>query len=237
MKISAIVLAAGSGKRMGTAVRKQYLNICGHSVLYYSLCAFQKSRIDEIILVVPEDDIDDIKKNYMTDQFDKITAVVPGGKERYNSVFEGLKAVHSPDYIFIHDGARPFVDNEIIERCIGDVTVHKACVAAVPSKDTIKIVDEIGFSESTPDRRKLWLVQTPQCFEYNLIYTAYSKLHEAESQNELGGINVTDDAMVAQMYEGAKVKMTLGSYDNIKITTESDLYFAEAIINRNKNIG
>lgn len=231
MKTVAIVLAAGSGKRMGTAVKKQYLNVGGHPVLFYSLQTFQKSKyIDEIIIVTSPEDISTVKDEYMTGQFSKISNVVAGGKERYNSVYCGLKAISECDYVFIHDGARPFVDEEMLERCFECVKKEKACVAGVLSKDTVKLADENGYGATTPDRSRVWIIQTPQCFEYKLIYEAYSKLDDAEQRDMLSCINITDDAMVCEYFLGIKVKLIEGSYNNIKITTPVDLPMAEAIL-------
>lgn len=230
MKSVAIVLAAGSGKRMGTAVKKQYLDVGGHPVLFYSLEAFEKSMVDEIILVASADDIDDVKREYMNGTFTKLTTVVEGGKERYNSVYNGLCAAKDCDYVFIHDGARPFVDCEIIERCMNSLLKGESCVAAVPSKDTIKIADESGYVVSTPDRRLVWNIQTPQCFAYNVIFEAYSLLIKNELQGELGNLHITDDAMVASEFVNERIKLIEGSYNNIKITTISDLPLAEAIL-------
>lgn len=230
MKITAIVLAAGSGKRMGTAVKKQYLDLGGHPILFYSLKAFEDSRIDEIVLVTAKEDIDDVKATYMNGSFPKIKKVIEGGKERYNSVYEGLKVSGDSDYVFIHDGARPFVDSQIIDRCVDNVQTYKACVAAVQSKDTVKIADEDGFIKTTPDRRLVWNIQTPQCFEYSLIYEAYNKLIDAEKSNSLNGLNVTDDAMVAEHFGNVRVKLVEGSYNNIKITTVEDLPLAQKIL-------
>lgn len=230
MKTTAIILAAGSGKRMGTAVKKQYLEIGGHPVLFYSVSNFQNSEVDEIVLVASPEDVEEVKKTYMTDSFYKVKKVVEGGKERYNSVYNGLCASEGSDYILIHDGARPFADPELINRCIKEVIKEKACVCAVPSKDTVTIVDDAGYAIDTPDRRLVRSVQTPQCFEYKMIYSAYSKLDVAEKSNQLGGLHITDDAMVAKHYAGAKVKMIDGSYNNIKITTPIDIPVAEAII-------
>ena len=135
-KCTAIVLAAGSGKRMGTRIQKQYLDICGYPVLYYALKCFQDSPlIDEIILVAGERDIEycrsDIVGKY---HFTKIKKIVAGGKERYDSVYVGLKNCQDCDYVFIHDGARPFVEEEILQQALQTVQACGACVAAVPSK-------------------------------------------------------------------------------------------------------
>lgn len=232
MKSTAIVLAGGSGSRMKSSIKKQYLDLCGHPILYYSLYAFENSCIDEVILVASPEDVDEVSSTYMNGTFKKLVKVVPGGKERYNSVYNGLVAAAGSDYVFIHDGARPFVNNTIIDECYKCVMKEKACVTAVPSKDTVKISDDNGYADTTPDRRRVWIVQTPQCFEYNLIMDSYSVLIEKEKANELEGIHITDDAMVAEYFGETKVKLVEGEYENIKITTPSDLPMAEILMSQ-----
>lgn len=233
MKISAIVLAGGKGSRMNSDIQKQYLLLCGKPVLYYALQAFQCSSVDEIILVVGNGRIKNISeeeycKKELIDNchFNKVKHVVIGDRERYDSVMNGLKAIQNKvDYVLIHDGARPCITVELIEKCIQDVIKYNACVAAVPVKDTIKMVDSKGYAVSTPDRNTLWQIQTPQCFEYNLIQKAY---HDMIIDKEKS--NITDDAMVVEQYSGNKVKMTRSSYKNIKITTPEDLQIAKAFL-------
>lgn len=222
MKNVAIVLAAGQGKRMNSKVQKQFLLIKENPVLYYTLHAFETSPlITEVILVTGKDEIkycqEEIVKKY---GLKKVCKIVAGGKERYHSVYNGIQAIDDADYVFIHDGARPFVDGEIIARVCDAVAEHKACVVGMPVKDTIKIADEEGFAAKTPDRRRVWQVQTPQTFEYRLIKEAYEKL----MKKELEGI--TDDAMVVETMTDHKVKLVEGSYRNIKITTPEDLQIA-----------
>ena len=218
----AIVLAAGQGKRMKSKVQKQYLLIKEKPVLYYTLHAFEKSPfISAIILVTGRDEIEYCKHEIVEKyDFTKVQKIVAGGKERYHSVYEGIQAIDEADYVFIHDGARPFVDEGIIERVCAAVEEHKACVVGMPVKDTIKIADEDGFAAQTPDRRKVWQVQTPQTFEYQLIKNAYEKLLEEEPEG------ITDDAMVVETMTEHKVKLVEGSYRNIKITTPEDLEIA-----------
>jgi len=222
MKTTAIVLAAGSGKRMNSKVHKQYLLLKGKPVLYYSLKAFEDSQVDEIILVVGTGEIafcrEEIVDRY---GFKKVRAVVEGGRERYHSVYEGLKAAGEADYVLIHDGARPFVSQSIIERTIETVCEYKACVVGMPVKDTIKIVDEDTFAKETPNRSYVWMVQTPQAFAFPLIYDAYTRILAEEDSA------ITDDAMVVERMTDYKVKLIEGSYQNIKITTPEDLDVAE----------
>ena len=222
MKNVAIVLAAGQGKRMNSKVQKQFLLIKEKPVLYYTLNAFETSPlISEIILVTGKDEIEYCQKEIVEKYgFEKVCKIVAGGKERYHSVFEGIKAIDEADYVLIHDGARPFVDAEIISRACDAVKEHRACVVGMPVKDTIKIADDQGFAAQTPDRRKVWQVQTPQAFEYYLIKEAYEKLLVDEPEG------ITDDAMVVETMTNHKVKLVEGSYRNIKITTPEDLGIA-----------
>ena len=222
-KCTAIVLAAGQGKRMGTKVQKQYLEIEGKPVLYYSLHAFEKSAIiDEIVLVVGENQVEYCYSEIVLKYgFDKVKTVVEGGAERYHSVWNGLQEVDDDSYVFIHDGARPFVDEEILERAYKDVQNCKACVVGMPAKDTIKLADREGYVEETPERSLVWMIQTPQVFETSLVKKAYALLMEQDNPQ------VTDDAMVVEQMLGHKVKLTLGSYENIKITTPEDLDIVE----------
>lgn len=226
-KCTAIVLAAGQGKRMGTKVQKQYLEIDGKPVLYYSLHAFEESDlIDEIILVVGSGQKEYCEKEIVFKyDFQKVKVIVEGGAERYHSVWNGLQEVDE-GYVFIHDGARPFVNEEILQRVYNEVVVHDACVVGMPVKDTIKIADENGFADVTPDRNLLWQIQTPQVFEGSLIKKAYKKLMQSDT------IKVTDDAMVLEQMLGGKVKLVMGSYENIKITTPEDLKIAEKFLKK-----
>ena len=224
---TAIVLAGGSGKRMGTKVHKQYLMLKGYPVLYYSLKAFQESDyIDEIILVSGAGEENYCQKEIVENYgFSKVSKVVAGGAERYNSVWNGLQQVGEKEgYVYIHDGARPFVNEKMIERAYECVEETKACVAGMPVKDTIKVVDEKNYVKDTPERKTLWLVQTPQVFEVRLIKEAYQKLIDDKIEN------ATDDAMVIEQMMEHQVKLYLGSYENIKITTPEDLLVAEAFL-------
>ena len=217
-KYAAIVLAAGSGKRMNSQVHKQYLIIQDRPVLYYSLKAFEDSAVDEIVLVVGKGEEEFCRKE-IVDKYgiSKVKAIVEGGKERYHSVFEGLKQTSDADYVLIHDGARPFVNQDIIRRCMQEVQKYQACVVGMPVKDTIKIADEEGYAKQTPDRKNVWMIQTPQTFSYALIYEAYEEMLKTEDTA------ITDDAMVLERIKGKKSKLIEGSYRNIKITTPEDL--------------
>jgi 2-C-methyl-D-erythritol 4-phosphate cytidylyltransferase len=234
MKTVAVILAAGSGSRMNSDVKKQYIEIGGKPIIYYSIKAFEESIIDDIVLVVSRGDVDYVKKEIVQKYgFDKVTAVVEGGLARYHSVRLGLMAADpSCDYAFIHDGARPFVNRDIIMRNLSAVKEYKACATGMPAKDTMKIADEKGFAVSTPDRNLVWTIQTPQTFSFKMILDLYLRLDREEGELMARGINITDDAMVVEYYTDTKVRLVEGSYENIKITTPEDLIVAEAILNK-----
>lgn len=226
MKNTAIVLAAGQGKRMHTKIQKQFLEIKGYPVLYYSLRCFQDSPlIEDIILVTGEESVPYCQKEIVDKYgFTKVTKVIPGGKERYDSVYQGLLACENSDYVLIHDGARPFITEEILERGLTGAEETGACAVGMPSKDTVKIADESGYIAETPDRSKVWMIQTPQIFQYALIRSAHESIRTREMSN------VTDDAMVVEQETGIKVRLAEGSYQNIKITTPEDLGVAELFL-------
>lgn len=230
-RTAAIVLAAGRGSRMKSKIQKQYLLLKGKPVLYYSLKAFEESFIDEIILVTGEEEIEYCRKEIVEKYgFTKVSHIVTGGKERYHSVFCGLQALTDCDYVFIHDGARPFVTEQILERAYETVQKEHACVVGMPVKDTIKLADENGFAKETPRRDLLWMIQTPQVFSYALVKTAYASFLEREQELLAQGIKMTDDAMVVETFTDTGIRLVEGSYENIKITTPEDLRIAEALL-------
>lgn len=231
MKTAAIVLSAGKGTRMNSDVAKQYLPLKGRPVLFYSMDVFQNSFIDEIILVCANDDIEYCKREIVEKyELTKVTKIVAGGAERYNSVLNGLNAIEECDYVFIHDGARPFIDPDMLCRAYEAVKEHKACVVGVPVKDTIKIVDEDGFVSGTPKRSSLYNIQTPQVFDYSLIKNAYKEVVENEEEYKARGIAITDDAMIVETVTDTKIKIVEGSYMNFKITTPEDMTMANAFL-------
>ena len=226
MLVSAVILAGGKGSRMNLDIPKQYLMLNDKPLLYYTIKAFEESRVDEIIVVTGDGII-----NGMTEQdycqkciieefhFNKVKAYAKGGRERYNSVMNGLSEVNPvSDYVMVHDGARPCVSSEFINRCIDEVSEFGSSVAAVPVKDTIKIVDADMNVEGTPDRSCLWQIQTPQSFRYSDLTAAYNSLKKDDNPE-----NITDDAMVMEKYGHEKVHITQGDYTNIKVTTREDL--------------
>ncbi|WP_446898030.1 2-C-methyl-D-erythritol 4-phosphate cytidylyltransferase [Clostridium sp. LBM24168] len=221
----AIIVAAGRGSRMHANINKQFINIGGKPMLYYSIDTFSKNRfINGIILVCAKDEIEycrhEIVEKY---NFVKVLNIVEGGIERQNSVLNGLNALknYKCNIVLIHDGARPFVTDKIINDGIKFSKLYSACACGIGSKDTIKVKNEEGFSVNTLNREKLVLVQTPQCFAYDLILNCHKKILEE-------GLKVTDDAMVVEHYEN-KVYLYKGSCNNIKITTPNDLNIAEMI--------
>ena len=228
-KNTAIVLAAGQGKRMNSKVQKQFLELGGKPLLYYSLKCFQDSgMIRDIILVTGAESVPFCKEEIVEKYgLTKVTKVIPGGKERYDSVYEGLLSCENSDFVLIHDGARPFITEEIIRRGIQGVEKTGACVIGMPSKDTVKIADTQGYVAETPERSSVWTIQTPQIFEYNLIREAHEKIRCRDMSA------ITDDAMVVEQETGVKIVLIEGSYKNLKITTPEDLDIAEIFL---KNI-
>ena len=228
-KITAIVLAAGSGSRMKSKTKKQFMEIKGKPVIWYSLFEFEKSRVDEIILVTGKEYIDYCKKEIVEKyNLKKIKNVVAGGSERYESVYNGLKEV-TGNIVLIHDGARPLINNEIIERSIEGTIKSDACVVGVPVKDTIKRANKEGYIIDTPNRSELWITQTPQSFKTDLVKMAYKKMKE-ELEKGNTTLNITDDAMVVEEFTTNQVRFVQGDYKNIKVTTPEDIDIAELFI-------
>ena len=228
-KITAIVLAAGSGSRMKSKTKKQFMEIKGKPVIWYSLFEFEKSRVDEIILVTGKEDIDYCKKEIVEKyNLKKIKNVVAGGSERYESVYNGLKEV-TGNIVLIHDGARPLINNEIIERSIEGTIKSDACVVGVPVKDTIKRANKEGYIIDTQNRSELWITQTPQSFKTDLVKMAYKKMKE-ELEKGNTTLNITDDAMVVEEFTTNQVRFVQGDYKNIKVTTPEDIDIAELFI-------
>lgn len=247
-KMIAIVLAAGAGKRMNSKVAKQYIELNGKPILWYALNTFSENKlVSDIVLVVGTGEEEYVQKEIVDKYgFDKVKLICRGGAERYLSVWNGLRAImdagllvtdSSNDtnqnvYIAIHDGARPFVTEQILQDTLSVAKQYKACVAAMPVKDTIKIADEEGFAAQTPKRDLVWAVQTPQVFEGLLIYNAYAKLIAELEELTKQGVAVTDDAMVVECMTGEKVRLVKASYENIKITTPEDLILAQGILEK-----
>ncbi|MCH5339597.1 MAG: 2-C-methyl-D-erythritol 4-phosphate cytidylyltransferase [Acetatifactor sp.] len=263
-RCTAVILAGGSGSRMKSDVAKQFMLLEGKPLLWYSLQAVQQSKIiDDCILVAgradavegPAEELDYVRREIVEKYgFTKVAAIVAGGSERCWSVENAMALIRDlkdqggildkTEYVFIHDSARPFLTEDILLRTYEAVQQHHACVAAMPSKDTVKLADEEGFAASTPDRSCVWIIQTPQVFDADLITEAYKKLsllyRTPDSQVDLGQQTasslseskppVTDDASVVEHFTDIKVKLVEGSYRNIKITTPEDMKIAEALL-------
>ncbi len=217
-KVGAVIVAAGRGRRMG-GVDKMFAQVAGKPVLARVVSVFQGcSLIDQIVIVLGEPNLEPGKKLVAQAGFSKVTDVCPGGKLRQESVAAGLGRLKDCHWVVIHDGARPLVTAALIEAGLEAAKETGAAVAAVPVADTIKVAGDDGFVQGTPPRRSLWAVQTPQVFRSDIITQAYRKV-EAE---------VTDDASLVERM-GYRVKLYMGSYDNIKITNANDLALAEII--------
>lgn len=226
--VSVILLAAGKGSRMKSDKAKQFLEINGKPLLYYSLRTFDASVVDEIILVTRSGDIDYVREEIVEKYgFHKVKKIIPGGKERFNSVNKGLKVCDKRNkIIMIHDCARPCVTNRMILDSISGARRYKAVTIAMPVKDTIKVVNEEGFGVETPDRRTLYQIQTPQTFDRKLLEEAYERLRLS------GDTDITDDTMIVERYLDVSSKMIEGSYENIKVTTPEDIEIAELYLSK-----
>ena len=225
-RCTVLLMAAGSGLRMGGETRKQYIDVKGRPLFTYALETFDQSDIvTDIMIVVPEGDQEYCREIVETCGLaGKVRKIVAGGRERCFSVHNGLQAVDWPcDYVFIHDSARPFIDDDTMERLLDEVRISKACIAAVPTKDTVKIADQDGFVTQTPNRKDVWLVQTPQVFDFELIKKAHEEMVDQYDELLKKGVTITDDAMVAETFTGYRVKLVMANYRNIKVTTPEDM--------------
>lgn len=228
-RVSAIIVAAGSGSRMGEQnVTKQFMPLCGIPVVIRSALAFEKSDyIDEIVIVAKEDEISKYQPLLNKYGIKKVSSVVKGGQTRQDSVMNGMEAISAKsDFVAIHDGARPLVTQEIIKSVILNAYKFKAASAAAPSKDTPKMISENHFIEKTVERDKLWLMQTPQIFHADLYRAALLNAVEKKFEG-------TDDCALAE-FAGFPVKVVDCGYENIKITTPVDIKIAEAILTERK---
>ena len=239
---AAIVLAAGKGKRMGTYTPKQYLHLFGHPLIWYSLREFETHpQVQMVVLVCGPEDAAYCREHIIEPyKFHKVTAIVPGGNERYDSVWNAMQEIRRQEEngqipkcsnVMVHDGARPLISAKILDRCLEGARKYGACAAGMPAKDTIKICEQDGTVVQTPDRAGLWTVQTPQTFRFDLLYEAYCRLYENMPEG------ITDDAMVIEKMTDHKVRMVEGAYRNIKITTPEDMALARIYMtNENDNI-
>ncbi len=221
VKAAAIIAAAGSGKRFGVGKRKQFQPLGGKPVIVHTIERFEESpSVGEIILVASEDSIgychEEIVKKF---RFKKVTKIIPGGEERQHSVKRGFSSISKEtDIVIVHDGVRPFVTVDLIERVINEVLISDGAIVAIPVKDTIKKSSD-GYIQKTRPRESLWLAQTPQAFRYNILKRAYE-------MSEADGFLGTDESSLVERL-GIQVKLVRGNQMNVKITTEEDLLFAE----------
>lgn len=221
-----IIVAAGIGSRMKKDINKQFIKLDNKEIIAYTIDKFYiNNEIDDIVVVIKKDEEDYFKENILEKYNFKNIKIAYGGEERQDSVYNGIQKLDKNcEVVLVHDGARPFVTEEIINNSIQEAKKHNAVVVGVKVKDTIKVVGEEGNIVDTPNRKYLWSVQTPQVFKYDIITKAYEN---AYNENYYG----TDDAMLVEKI-GYDVKMIEGSYDNIKITTQEDLNFGEQILRK-----
>ena len=211
-KVTAIILAAGSGARMGSEINKVYLPLKDKPILSYSIDKFLENKyVDEIILVIKKGE------EKLFSQLGYKLKTVYGGKTRKDSVRNALKEA-AGEIVIIHDGVRPFVKENFINRCLEAMKEFEGATIGVKEKNTIKLTDEIGVVIETIDRARLWQIQTPQCFHKGLLLQAHDKYENSE-------IDITDDCMLVELM-GKRVKILEGEYTNLKITTKEDVGIA-----------
>ena len=226
-KVTVLIPAAGMGRRMGKAVAKQFLPLGDKPMFAHTLLAFQRAaEIDEIIPVLSKEDMESCLRDVIEQyHITKVKTLVVGGKERQDSVMNGLQKLEKDaSVVLVHDGVRPFVTAEMIRESVELAKKGECVVVGVPLKDTIKEVDDKGLVRHTLERDRLWAVQTPQAFPLKVLKRAY----EESYKHRVFG---TDDAMLVER-AGGKVRVIMGSYENIKITTPGDLILAEEILKR-----
>jgi 2-C-methyl-D-erythritol 4-phosphate cytidylyltransferase len=225
-QVTAIIPAAGSGTRMGSTRSKQFMELCGKPMLAVTLERFQKcDLVDGIVVVVSQRNVDYCIRE-IVDRFKlaKVSTVIAGGQTRQESVSKGITAVsNSSTWILVHDGVRPLVSAELIERVITEGQRYRAVIPGIPVKDTLKKVDSRGGVVNTVERRGLWAIQTPQIFRREDIQAAHRM---AVKQ---GWEGVTDDASLIEK-TGIPVEVIEGEETNVKITTVKDLEFARLLL-------
>ncbi len=218
-KVGAIIVAAGSSRRMG-GIDKMLALLGGKPVLARVIDAFQRCKpIDQIVVVLSEPNLERCRRLVAEQEWSKVTDVCAGGRRRQDSVVAGLGRLSHCHWVVIHDGARPLLTEDLICRGLTEVKETGAAAAAVPVTDTIKVAGDDRLVQQTPPRHNLWAVQTPQVFRFDIIAEAY---HQAKQE-------VTDDATLVEQ-SGYRVKLYMGSYDNIKVTTPNDLVLAEWLL-------
>lgn len=218
--VTAVIVAAGIGRRMGSEVPKQFLLLKGKPILWHTLACFQKcAAVREIVLVI--NPFWEKESRTIAADFPKVVSIVYGGEKRQDSVWAGLKEIKKRGLVLVHDGVRPFVSENLIEAVVEGASKWGAVVPALPAKETVKWV-ESGVIKKTLPRHSIWLAQTPQGFKYEILKTAYIKA-------QVEALEFTDDASLVEQ-SGISVKVILGEPRNIKITTPEDLRWAEMLL-------
>ncbi len=224
VRIACVITAAGSGKRMGSHTRKQYLRIGGEAILKWTLRAFARfSWLNEIVLVVPPDDIRKVSMEIVGPRLNPMDVhIVVGASRRQDSVFRGLQAVHpDTEWVLIHDGVRPFVRQELVERLLREAESTGAAIPGIPARDTLKKAQENQVVH-TVSREDIWQIQTPQVFRYPLILQAHRRAREEN-------FYATDDASLLEQ-QNHPIRLVPGDPYNIKITTPEDIPVAERLL-------
>ncbi|MDD3363895.1 MAG: 2-C-methyl-D-erythritol 4-phosphate cytidylyltransferase [Syntrophomonas sp.] len=220
-----VIAAAGRGSRMESSTNKQYMLLNSRPVLAYSLDFFEKlDVVDEIVVVTGETELDYCEREIIKPfKYKKVSAVIPGGKERQDSVWAGLRKLGvDTEFVAVHDGARPLLSSAVLYRLLEEAQEWGAAIPGIASKDTLKAVDRDDFVRQTLDRTTVYAIQTPQVFKYEELMAAYQQANEEDFSG-------TDDASLFERFIG-RVKVVEGDYDNIKITTPGDMLIAEALL-------
>ena len=230
-RFTAVVLAAGSGLRMRSDIKKQFMLLGDVPIVIHSLRAFDMNKnISSTVLVTAKEDLEYAASLCAQYGIKKVREIAEGGDTRFRSVYNGIRsAAAGTDYILIHDGARPLLSQGLIDRCCDFVTGYKACVPAVPVTETITVGDKNGYALETLDRSSLWSIQTPQAFSYPLLMDAYDKLFVTIRDYNSDESKITDDGVIVESMSSYRVKLIMGDYFNIKITTPEDIVVAEAL--------
>lgn len=224
MKNVAVLLAAGKSMRMGLGFNKTLIDVKGKPLLWYSLRAFEQCELIDDIVLVTQSNIADYVKSGIVERygFKKVTKVVAGGSERQFSVYNGLSVIEDVDVVVVHDGARPLITVSMTADVISAAYKYGASSVGVPLKDTVKMVDDNNIVKYTPERKNMWIIQTPQAFQFKILKAAHERAME-------DGFIATDDCTLVERM-GGTVKIVDGSYSNIKVTTPEDLVVLEALI-------
>jgi 2-C-methyl-D-erythritol 4-phosphate cytidylyltransferase len=227
-QVSVVIPAAGSGTRLGLGRAKQFMDLCGKPVLAVTLNRFQEcDLVDGIVVVIPQSDLDYCLRE-IVDRYSlsKVCKVIVGGQRRQDSVRKGVEALNNRcRWVLIHDGVRPFVTHELLEKVIRAARQFRAVITGLPIKETVKEIDNRGKVLRSVDRRRLWLIQTPQIFRWQDINLAHQEALAHDWQE------ATDDAFLMERM-GIPVKIIEGEQDNIKVTTPQDLELARLLLSK-----